>query len=33
MKQRSTLFNKENNVKSWEANEIKFYDDRTTQKP
>ena len=28
MKQRSTLFNKENNVKSWKANELKFYDDR-----
>ena len=28
MKQRSSLFNKENNVKSWKANELKFYDDR-----
>ena len=28
MKQRSTLFNKENKVKSWKANELKFYDDR-----
>ncbi len=28
IKQQSSLFNKENNVKSWKANELKFYDDR-----
>ena len=28
MKERSNLFNTENNVKSWKANELKFYNDR-----
>ena len=28
MKQRSTLFNRENNVKPWKANELKLYDDK-----
>ena len=31
MKQRSTLFNRENNVKPWKANELKLYDDKMAE--
>ena len=31
LKQCSTLFNRDNNVKPWNANELKFYDDKMAE--